>query len=41
MLEDLSKGAALNGFVKTLLCSNYILEAFGAESSFLFHLLLG
>lgn len=41
MIVILPKGAVLSGFMKTLLCSNYILEVFGAENHFPFPLLLG
>lgn len=40
MIVAISKEAALNGFVKTLLCNNYISEAFGAGSGFPFPFLL-
>lgn len=40
MTVPISKVAAQNGFVKNLLRSNYISEAFGAGSSFPFPFLL-
>lgn len=33
MIGAISEMAALNGFMRTLLCSNYIQDTFGARSS--------
>lgn len=41
MIVALSEEAVQSGFMKTLQCSNHILEAFGAENHFPFPLLLG
>lgn len=41
MIVALSKEAVQIGFMKTPLCSNHALEAFGAENHFPFPLLLG